>query len=175
MLVPSVNPRGAARFLQALREAEQLQIGGPGDGDQQVQRGEDLLTRLTDLATRFPAHQARACQQALLELKLCKPEQALVTGLPFVKEGEVGAARWAVHLAANIYWLEGHLVQVHALAYLSSCWLQHRCRCFVYHTSNLQKCAMHGPFSVVHSVFIHAWQLISLVSPQRISPGSHTR
>ncbi len=122
MLVPSVNPRGAVQFLQALREAQQLEVGRLGDSDRQVQQGEDLLARLTDLATseRFPAHQALACQKAVLELKLCKPAQALATVVPYVKEGEVGAARWAVHLAAHIYWLEGHLVQVYALAHLLS-------------------------------------------------------
>ena len=31
--------------------------------------------------------------------------------LPFTTEDEVPAARWAMHLAARIYWLEGHLVQ----------------------------------------------------------------
>jgi hypothetical protein len=85
-----------------------------------VQRGEDLLTRLTCLAAKFPVHQALACQKAVVELKLCKPGQAMATVVPYVKEGEVGAARWAVHLAAHIYWLEGHLVQVHALAHLLS-------------------------------------------------------
>jgi len=75
-----------------------------------VQQGEDLLARLTDLATKFPPHQALACQKAVLELKLCKPGQALATVLPFTAEGEVPAARWAAP------W--GELVQVHALAHL---------------------------------------------------------
>ena len=70
---------------------------------------------------KFPAHQALACQKALLELKLCKPEQALATVLPFTAEDEVGAARWAVHMAAHIYWLEGHIDQVHALVHLLLC------------------------------------------------------
>ena len=118
-----MNQRGAVQFLQALRAVEQLQGGRPGDSEQQVQQGEHLLTRLTQLAAsdKFAAHQALACQKALLELKLCKPAQALTTVLPYVAEGEVGAARWAVHLAAHIYWLEGHLDQVHALAHLLSC------------------------------------------------------
>ena len=133
-----MNPRGAVPFLQALREVKHLQVGRLGDSDQQVQQGEDLLTRLTQLAAsdKFAAHQALACQKALLELKLCKPVQALTTVLPYVAEGEVGAARWAVHLAAHIYWLEGELDQVHALAHLLSCQVQHRCHCFGHHTSN---------------------------------------
>ena len=119
MLVPSLNPRGAVQFLQALRDLQHLPVGRPGDSDQQVQQGEDLLARLTHLAAsdKFPANQALACQKALLELKLCKPEQALVTVLQFVTEEEVAAARWAVHLAAHIYWLEGHVDQVHLLAH----------------------------------------------------------
>ena len=100
-----------------------MQVGRLADSDQQVQQGEHLLTRLTQLAAsdKFAAHQALACQKALLELKLCKPVQALTTVLPYVAEGEEGAARWAVHLAAHIYWLEGELDQVHALAHLLSC------------------------------------------------------
>ncbi len=138
MLVPSVNPRGAVQFLQALREVEHVQVGSPGDSDRQVQQGEGLLTSLSDLVAKFPAHQALACQKALLELKLCKPEQALATVLPFTAEDEVGAARWAVHMAAHIYWLEGHVDQVHALAHLLLCQVQHRCHCFVVrHSSNL--------------------------------------
>ena len=82
---------------------------------------EHLLTSLTRLAAKFPAHQALACQKALLELKLCKLEDVVATVLPFTTEGEVGAARWAMHLAAHIYWLEGHLDQVHALASLLLC------------------------------------------------------
>ena len=54
---------------------------------------EHLLTSLTRLAAKFPAHQVLACQKALLELKLCKPEDAVATVLPFTTEGEVGAAR----------------------------------------------------------------------------------
>ena len=107
--------------MQVLKEVEQLQVGRPGDSDQQVQQGEHLLTRLTKLAAKFPAHQALACQKALLELKLCKLEDVVATVLPFTTEGEVGAARWAMHLAAHIYWLEGHLDQVHALASLLLC------------------------------------------------------
>ncbi|KAL0017866.1 hypothetical protein WJX77_006536 [Trebouxia sp. C0004] len=38
MLVPSLTPTGAVQFLQALREVEHLQVGGPGDSDQQTQR-----------------------------------------------------------------------------------------------------------------------------------------
>ena len=47
---------------------------------------EHLLTSLTRLAAKFPAHQVLACQKALLELKLCKPEDAVATVLPFTTE-----------------------------------------------------------------------------------------
>jgi len=122
--------------LQALRDLEHLQVGRPGDSDQQVQQGEDLLARLTHLAAsdKFPANQALACQKALLELKLCKTEQALATVLQFVTEDEVPAARWAVHLAAHIFWLEGHVDQVH----LRSVPLP-----------------VHGLFSVLHFLCVH--------------------
>jgi len=106
--------------LQALKQVEQFRLGLSGDSEQQVQQGEHLLAKLTDHAAKFAAHQALACQKAVLELKLCKPVQVLATVLPFTAEGEVGAACWAVHLAAHIYWLEGHLVQVHALPHLLS-------------------------------------------------------
>ena len=97
---------------------EQFRLGRSGDSDQQVQQGEHLLAKLTAHAAKFPAHQALACQKALLELRLCKPEQALATVLPYVAEVEVPAARWAVHFAAHIYWLGGHPEQVRPLAHL---------------------------------------------------------
>ncbi len=108
-----------------------------------------MLAQLTCLAARFPAHQALACQKALLELKLCKPVDAEATVLLFTTEDEVPAARWAMHLAAYIYWLEGHLELVHVLAHLLSCWVQHSCHCSVHPIGKLcglQRCAcaMHG-------------------------------
>ncbi len=154
--------------MQALRQVGHIQVGRPGDSDQQVQQGEHLLAELTHLAAKFPAHQALACQKALLELKLCKPVDAEATVLPFTTEDEVPAARWAMHLAAHIYWLEGHLVSVHALAHLLSCWLQHRCHCSVHQIGKLcglQRCAsaLHGP--VVCSAFSSSSSCVADAGP----------